>query len=335
MNIKGLLFGSVAAGLAVSSAQAADAIIIAEPEPVEYVRVCDIYGAGYFYLPGTETCLKIGGYLRYQMEYIKSKGTSSTVRKYARFAPSFTASSETDWGTLTAFGQVFFNWYSDESTVVWAEHAYISLSNGTNSLLIGKTDTPFYEFLGYWAGPTIHEGGYGGDNLGQIRYTHDAGNGFKFTAAVVESDGSDFDPSVEAGVSFEQDWGWVAGAVAYDTHADQLGARIGVGVNFTPAISASLHVMYADDDVDGLYSLNDGWWVGGNQAEWAALVGVTAGVTDTVALNGHFQWYDTDEWTAAINAAWTPVENLTITPEIAYESVTESAIGFLRFQRNF
>jgi hypothetical protein len=32
--------------------------------PVEYVRVCDVYGAGYFYIPGTDTCLKIGGSVR-------------------------------------------------------------------------------------------------------------------------------------------------------------------------------------------------------------------------------------------------------------------------------
>ncbi len=37
-----------------------------EPEPVEYVRVCDAYGTGYFYIPGTETCLQIGGYVRFQ-----------------------------------------------------------------------------------------------------------------------------------------------------------------------------------------------------------------------------------------------------------------------------
>src|SRR5262245_27729123 len=33
-------------------------------KPVEYVRVCSLYGAGFFYIPGTDTCLKIGGYLR-------------------------------------------------------------------------------------------------------------------------------------------------------------------------------------------------------------------------------------------------------------------------------
>ncbi|MBX4869589.1 porin, partial [Rhizobium leguminosarum] len=64
MNIKSLLLGSAAALAVVSGAQAADAIVAAEPEPVEYVRVCDAYGTGYFYIPGTETCLKIEGYIR-------------------------------------------------------------------------------------------------------------------------------------------------------------------------------------------------------------------------------------------------------------------------------
>ncbi|RKF05356.1 porin, partial [Oceaniradius stylonematis] len=64
MKIKSLLLGSAAAMMAVSTAQAAD-IIIPEPEVVEYVRVCDAAGTGFFYIPGTETCLRIHGYVRY------------------------------------------------------------------------------------------------------------------------------------------------------------------------------------------------------------------------------------------------------------------------------
>ena len=67
MNIKSLLLGSAAALVAVSGARAADAIIAAEPEPVEYVRVCDAFGTGYFYIPGTETCLRIHGYVRFDV----------------------------------------------------------------------------------------------------------------------------------------------------------------------------------------------------------------------------------------------------------------------------
>jgi hypothetical protein len=67
MNIKSLLLGSAAALAAVSGAHAADAVVVAEPEPVEYVRICDVYGAGFYYIPGTETCLKVGGYLRHDL----------------------------------------------------------------------------------------------------------------------------------------------------------------------------------------------------------------------------------------------------------------------------
>ena len=60
-KMKGLLLGA-AAGLLVASAQAADLPVKAAP--VEYVKVCSFYGAGFFYIPGTDTCLKIGSYLR-------------------------------------------------------------------------------------------------------------------------------------------------------------------------------------------------------------------------------------------------------------------------------
>ncbi|MEM7069111.1 MAG: porin [Pseudomonadota bacterium] len=67
MNIKSLLLGSAAAMVAVSGAQAADAVVV-EPEPVEYVRVCDAYGSGFFYIPGTETCIRFSGFIRSSYE---------------------------------------------------------------------------------------------------------------------------------------------------------------------------------------------------------------------------------------------------------------------------
>jgi hypothetical protein len=33
-------------------------------KPVEYVKVCSLYGAGFYYIPGTDPCIKVGGYLR-------------------------------------------------------------------------------------------------------------------------------------------------------------------------------------------------------------------------------------------------------------------------------
>ena len=60
--VKSLVLGSAAALVAVGGAQAADLPVKAKA--VEYVRVCSLYGAGFWYIPGTDTCIKIGGYLR-------------------------------------------------------------------------------------------------------------------------------------------------------------------------------------------------------------------------------------------------------------------------------
>ena len=60
--VKSLLLGSAAGLVAVAGAQAADLPVKAKP--VEYVKICSIYGAGFFYIPGTDTCIKIGGWIR-------------------------------------------------------------------------------------------------------------------------------------------------------------------------------------------------------------------------------------------------------------------------------
>src|SRR5664279_2721171 len=60
--VKSLILGSAAGLIAVSGAQAADLPVKAKA--VEYLRICSLYGAGFYYIPGTDTCIKLGGYLR-------------------------------------------------------------------------------------------------------------------------------------------------------------------------------------------------------------------------------------------------------------------------------
>src|SRR4051812_33351825 len=59
-SIKGLMIGSATSLVVVAAAQAADLPVKAKA--VEYVRICSAYGAGFWYIPGTDTCMKIGGY---------------------------------------------------------------------------------------------------------------------------------------------------------------------------------------------------------------------------------------------------------------------------------
>ena len=59
--VKSLLLGSAAGLVAISGTQAADLPVKAKP--VQYVKICSLYGEGFYYIPGTDICLKIGGYV--------------------------------------------------------------------------------------------------------------------------------------------------------------------------------------------------------------------------------------------------------------------------------
>ena len=68
--VKSLLLGSAATLAAAAGAQAAD-LPFRKAAPVEYVRVCDWTGAGFFYIPGTDTCIKIAGAIRAEYAFVE------------------------------------------------------------------------------------------------------------------------------------------------------------------------------------------------------------------------------------------------------------------------
>ncbi len=84
MTLKTLFLGTAAAFAVTSGAQAADLALAVEP--IDYVKVCDAFGTGYYYIPGTDTCLKIGGYAQLDVWYHEDKvvgniyGQEVTVR---------------------------------------------------------------------------------------------------------------------------------------------------------------------------------------------------------------------------------------------------------------
>ncbi|EBU8132132.1 porin, partial [Salmonella enterica subsp. enterica serovar Java] len=119
-------------------------------EPMEYVRVCDTYGTGFYYIPGTETCLRVGGYVRYDVgagafglhDMIdKSKGFggngfakewNDTYYKRARLSLILDARTETELGTLRAYGQVHFQNTTGVVAQYNADGDYIGNYGATN-----------------------------------------------------------------------------------------------------------------------------------------------------------------------------------------------------------
>jgi hypothetical protein len=128
MNIKSLLLGSAAALAVVSGAQAADAIVAAEPEPMEYVRVCDAFGTGYFYIPGTETCLKISGEVRFQYSWNSDgDGADDFGGNFStRGRVVFEAKNDSEVGTIGSYIRLSGD-SSDEDQDVDLDQAYITV----------------------------------------------------------------------------------------------------------------------------------------------------------------------------------------------------------------
>src|SRR5215207_3962106 len=65
--VNSLLLTAAAGLLAVAGAQAADLPVKAKP--VEYVKICSLYGVGFYYIPGTDLCVKIGGSIRAEINF--------------------------------------------------------------------------------------------------------------------------------------------------------------------------------------------------------------------------------------------------------------------------
>ncbi|AMY02082.1 porin [Mesorhizobium ciceri] len=220
MNIKSLLFGSAAALIAVSGARAADAVVVAEPEPAEYVKICDVYGAGYFYIPGTETCLRIGGYVRYDVgvgdagsfdgvnHVPDSMGEDdhSTYWKNARFNLKTWTGQETELGTLKTYTETRFNFgnsfgdYANQATTNDSRNNWQARNTGITlnfawiqigGLRVGKDDPAFDTFIGY-AGNVINDTivPYGGFDSNVVQYYFDLGNGLSGVVSLEEGSGS-------------------------------------------------------------------------------------------------------------------------------------------------
>ena len=119
--VKSLILGSAAGLVAMSGAQAADLPVKAKA--VEYVRICSLYGAGFFYIPGTDTCIKLGGYLRVETAfngsvfngaYATQLGAQNRLSNYytARSRQDLTVDTRTatEYGVVRTFFDATFSW---------------------------------------------------------------------------------------------------------------------------------------------------------------------------------------------------------------------------------
>jgi len=212
--VKSLILGSAAGLVAMSGAQAADLPVKAKP--VEYVKICSLYGAGFWYIPGTDTCIKLGGYLRVETAFnasVFNGAYSGQLGAQNRLSNYYTTRSRqdltVDTRTATEYGVVrtFF-----DATFSWTTGSYAGAGTGGTvySAGVGQVGNPsdggiaggsvgvyhaFIQFAGFTMGKTISafdapwvnypgnnfDGLVGGSGtvtgVNQLTYTWQFGNG--------------------------------------------------------------------------------------------------------------------------------------------------------------
>ena len=209
--------GGAAALATAASAQAADLPVKAAP--VEYVKVCSLYGAGFFYIPGTDTCLKIGGYLRsdhiygmanaggYYMSSPSAQETRLSGDMYsfrARMNLTTDIRTQSDYGTIRAYAAIIAQQSSGDFGPTGTAQA-----NGSAGILrafiqfagftVGHA-VSYYDFMNgadYGYLPSVWSTGTGVNGTDIIAYTWQIGNGF--TASIDLEDGGNGQNSVLLG----------------------------------------------------------------------------------------------------------------------------------------
>ncbi|THD58995.1 MAG: porin [Bradyrhizobium sp.] len=121
------LIGS-ASLIAFSGAQAADLPVKAKA--VEYMRICSLYGAGFYYIPGTDTCIKLSSYQRVDVlansnfddtgNYSAQSGAKNRFTNAftwrSRADPSIDTRTATEYGVVRTFTDLAFTWTDDSYT---------------------------------------------------------------------------------------------------------------------------------------------------------------------------------------------------------------------------
>ena len=329
MNIKSLLLGSAAALAAVSGAQAADAIVAAEPEPMEYVRVCDAFGTGYFYIPGTETCLKVGGYVRFQVDF--GEGTNGfngdDWDAWTRGRVAFTSKSDTELGELTGFIAIHGDISEDSAssdTDFYFDEVYLELGGF-------KAGT----YLNWWDANDLpgELDDLGSNRLTSIAYTY---TGSAFTAGIQLDELTDNDQELGLEAVLQAALGpakiELLGSYDFDVEEGAIRAigsvEVGPGTFYLAGIWASNPNTYYES------------------AEVTVAAAYAWNATDKLQVIPEFQYFwnsldaanefdGDDYWAAGATVNYKITEGLSSKVAVGYSDASEDWAGIVRLQRDF
>jgi len=200
------MLGTAAAFVATAGAQAADLPLKAKA--VEYVKVCSLYGAGFYYIPGTDTCIKLGGYTRAEVAFNASGMTETPAWSGAagyntrlkndtifrsRQDINIDTRTATEYGVVRTYFDSVFTWTSGSDTIangsLGVYFAFVQFAGFTFGKAVSQFDTPWSGSPGDITSNLI--GGYDNSTgINQVSYTAQFGNGV--SAAISLEDPSSY-----------------------------------------------------------------------------------------------------------------------------------------------
>jgi hypothetical protein len=166
--IKSLVLGSAAGFFAMSGAQAADLPLKAKA--VEYVKICSLYGAGFYYVTGTDTCIKLGGYIRaetafwtnsnYNGAYNGVGGAENRLSNHyqsrSRGDLNIDTRTATEYGVVRTYFDAVFTWTSGSTAATGTGSATSYSGDGIAGGTLGVYHA-FIQFAGFTIGKTISQ----------------------------------------------------------------------------------------------------------------------------------------------------------------------------------
>ncbi len=293
---------------------------------MEYVRVCDAFGTGYFYIPGTETCLKISGEVRATVYASEDSAEDWDSEVRARLA--FEAKNDSEIGTIGSYIRIqgTAGALADERADVVLDQAYITVGG----FLVGRDLT----WVDDWGLAGESDAFFGNAIFNTISYTYTSD---AFTVGLGVDDLSDDFAGNEVGVQgtlsaaigpaslaayavydFGDEEGGIAGVLSADIGPGTLGIAAG----------------WASGQSTG-YDFASEWTVG---AAYTFKATEKLSITPQVVYYGDVDFTTADAWAADLYVEYQLASGLKASADVGYydeDGADSNWNGFVRLTRSF
>ena len=322
MNFKAIAIAAAAAAAA-TSGQAAD--LPADIAPVDYVRINDAYGAGFFVLPGTETAIKIGGRVRVEArinnltkdEDFSKEENNQNFR--ARANIRIDTRTQSELGLIRTYADFEFTSDTDErdNEGVTLDTAYVQIGGFT----FGRASSTFDLWTDNLS-TNVFDRHLSDDTVWQASYTHALANGLTLAGSIEDNSDRQHDivngrdagntvPSFVARALITQGWGWagLSGAVTKVDSPDVRSSEVGYAV--ASAVGFNLDMIAPGDVINFQAAYADGAlaYVGADDTSDAVVVNGNLETNKAWSVAAGYKHNWTSELSSGIEGSYLDVES--------------------------